>query len=220
MEKLEDQIMFLLDTSKYEAALKELDNGISQLPKSTKLRMLRATTFGRLECGQILVRISANQQAIDQLNEASKLQSDIGQIYLVRAEAYKNLREYKKALNDYDTAVKIAPGQADSYNNRAWAHNSIGKDFDKSIEDCNKAIQIDPNHASAYRNRAIAFIGKNNYVAALSDLNKSLTLDSSSERAGKTYYSRSLFYKKLEKNDLAEQDEKKSKQLGYDPKED
>ncbi len=182
--------------------------------------MYPADPFVLLRCGMALSDLLANQQAISLFNKALKMRSDIFQIYFARAVAYKNIREYKKALDDCDTAIRVNPNVADSFSLRAWVRNAIGQDFDKSIEDCNRAITIDQNCASAYRNRAIAYIGKSNYSNAMLDLNKSLTLDSSSERGGKTYYFRSVVYKKLDKKDLADQDEKRSKQFGYDPNKD
>jgi hypothetical protein len=57
-------------------------------------------------------------------------------------------------------------------------------------------------------------------LRAIADFNKSLTLDSTSEQAGKTYYFRSIVYKKLGKDKLAKTDQKRSIELGYNSQED
>jgi len=176
--------------------------------------------FAILRCSNCLSAISENKKAIDQLNKALKLQSDIVQLYLARADAFEHENNYQKALQDCDAAIKLNPNRAESYNYRAWILNASGNNFDKAIEDSNKAISLDPNSAGPYRNRAIAYIGKSDYSKALPDLDNSLTLDSTSERAGRTYYFRSIVYDKLGKHDLAKQDESMYKKLDYNPKED
>lgn len=70
--------------------------------------MFATDPFTQFRCGQILCQISAIPQAIARFSYALKLQPDIAEIYLERAEAYEKLREYKKELDDYDAIVKLS----------------------------------------------------------------------------------------------------------------
>lgn len=170
--------------------------------------------------GMIYDELSQHKSALADLNKAIHLDSHQANYYTNRAAVLKHLGEYKRACNDCDTAIELDPGGANNYSMRSWVRNASGKDFDKSIEDCNKAISIDHNFAAAYRNRALAYIGKGDLATVLLDLNRSLKLDSLSERAGKTYYVRASVYMRLGKKKLADQDTKKSRELGYNPDKD
>jgi len=54
---------------------------------------------------------------------------------------YISLKEYKKALADYNTALNIDPELASTYYNRAVAHINLKK-FDEALKDSLKAKSL------------------------------------------------------------------------------
>lgn len=52
----------------------------------------------------------------------------------------------------------------------------LAKDYTQAIEWYSKAIQFDPTDAAFYSNRAAAYMGKNNFEAALGDADQCIKL--------------------------------------------
>jgi len=73
--------------------------------------------------------------------------------YCDRGNAWRNKKEYDKAIADYDEAIRLDPKYVPAYNNRglAWAAK---KDYDKAIADYDEIIRLDPKEASAWNNKA------------------------------------------------------------------
>ena len=68
------------------------------------------------------------------------------------ALAWRDKKEYDKAIADYNEAIRLDPKYALAYNNRgiAWRDK---KEYDKAIADYNEAIRLDPKYAVAFDNR-------------------------------------------------------------------
>ena len=62
--------------------------------------------------------------------------------------------EYQEAIDDYTSAIKINPDDADAYVNRGAAYHNLGK-HQEAIDDFNTAIKINPDYAKAYYNRGM-----------------------------------------------------------------
>ncbi|MGV8120082.1 MAG: tetratricopeptide repeat protein [Candidatus Xenobiia bacterium LiM19] len=58
--------------------------------------------------------------------------------YQLRGNAYRCKREYDKAIEDYNTAIKLMPDFANTYYNRGFAYFHIDE-YQKSWEDIQKA---------------------------------------------------------------------------------
>jgi tetratricopeptide (TPR) repeat protein len=85
---------------------------------------------------------------------------------------------YQGALADFNTAIKLNPRHAKSYNRRGGVKYVTYKDNKGSLADFNKAIELDPNLATAYSNRcALKMSGLTDYPGALADCNRAIELD-------------------------------------------
>jgi Flp pilus assembly protein TadD len=84
--------------------------------------------------------------------------------------------DYKGALADYNTALKINPKSANTYNNRGLVRVQLG-DYQEAIADYNSAIKIYPNSALFYNNRGIARAQLRDYQEAITDFNQALKID-------------------------------------------
>ncbi len=81
----------------------------------------------------------------------------------------------EKALDAYDTAIRLQPDYAEVYNNRGNIKSGLGS-HDAALEDYNEAIRLNPNFMNAYINRGIVQLGLNNIDKARTDLQKALEL--------------------------------------------
>jgi tetratricopeptide (TPR) repeat protein len=98
--------------------------------------------------GLIAERLIVGNQAQGKYAEA-KTHSD-------RGVAHYYLGEKARAIEDYDQALRIDPGNAATYNDRGVAYYDLG-DSRRAIEDYDTALRIDPDYAYAYNNRGNAY---------------------------------------------------------------
>ena len=87
--------------------------------------------------------------------------------YAWRGIAYMNLKEYEKAITDFDTAIKInSPNPGMYYKLRGETYSAI-KDYEKAIKDFDSAIELEPEMLEAYFERGNAFRNQNKYGVAI-----------------------------------------------------
>ena len=95
-------------------------------------------------------------------------------IYADRGAAYLLLSEYSKALNDFNTALKLNPRHANAHFKRGLIYAKLGKagnksSFIKAVNDYTLAIETDPNFADAFHARAISNYQQGYYKEAERD---------------------------------------------------
>jgi tetratricopeptide (TPR) repeat protein len=78
---------------------------------------------------------------------------DLAVAFAIRGSAYRARGELKRAVNDYDQAVKLNPNDADVFFRRGVAHGMLG-DTDRAIDDFDQAIKLAPDHVGALYSRS------------------------------------------------------------------
>ena len=114
--------------------------------------------------------------ALKLLDEATKFYPDNQFILVNRGNIYNNsLRDYEKAIADYNKTIEINPKFSWPYLNRAIAYGRL-KRWDEAIVDYGRAIELDLNYADAYNGRAWSYCQIGKFEEALIDANKALEL--------------------------------------------
>jgi len=98
--------------------------------------------------------------------------------------------DFKAAIVDYDSALKINPEYYPSYINRGYAKFALG-DNRGAIDDYNKAIELKPDYYSAFNNRGSTYANMGKLDEALADFNKAVELNPEN---GKAYCNRGLLF--------------------------
>lgn len=75
--------------------------------------------------------------------------------YCNRGNAYQKIKEYEKAIESYNEAIKINSKDHQFYYN-IWNAYYRFKEYEKAIENYDKAIKINPDYKSAIENKSIA----------------------------------------------------------------
>ncbi len=119
------------------------------------------------------------------LQQASALLKDNAQLYLSYGYYYNEKKDYKKAIDVLDKALKKDFKLAEAYNARGFARQSLG-DIKGALIDFTQAIKFDNKYALAYNNHGsaiffnqdIAKAGKWDFKNAMYDFAKAVELDS------------------------------------------
>ena len=127
-----------------------------------------------------------------------------------RGFAYGELKQYDKAIADFDKAIELNPEDVHvDYRNRGVAYRKL-KQYDKAIADYDKAIELNPKDADTYHNRGFAYDELKQYDKAIADYDKAIKLNPEYAYA---YNNRGYTYLWLKKCDKAQTDFKKANKL-------
>ncbi|MBR4643434.1 MAG: tetratricopeptide repeat protein [Selenomonadaceae bacterium] len=114
--------------------------------------------------------------ALKLLNEAAKLYPDNQFVLVNRGNIYNDrLKDYEKAIADYNKTIELNPKFSWPYLNRAIAYGRL-KRWDEAVVDYGRAIELDANYADAYNGRAWSYCQIGKFEEALLDANKALEL--------------------------------------------
>ena len=82
-------------------------------------------------------------KAIQDFDEAIRLEPNRGDAFNNRGDAWDAKQEYDKAIRDFDEAIRLNPNDDDAFLNRSIARHAKGE-YDKAIQDFNQAIRLNP----------------------------------------------------------------------------
>jgi tetratricopeptide (TPR) repeat protein len=108
--------------------------------------------------------------------------------YRLRAAGWRILKEWDKALADYNEAIRLETKHAGSYRQRADIHSSLSarslleggphqEELERAIADYSTAIALDPRDAESRLRRAHLWWNKNEYDKAFADCDEAVRLD-------------------------------------------
>lgn len=151
--------------------------------------------------GNAYVKMGKPLLALQDYDQAIKLDPEDYDAYYNRGTCYFNIRKYKEALSDLNKAVELNPRMVEAWCNRGNCLRDMGRP-DEAVSSYNKAIEISPGFSEAYLNRGIAFELMKRVADALKDYNKAIELYPSN----KAYSARGSLKEKLGQYDEAIQD--------------
>lgn len=137
---------------------------------------------------------------------------EVDKAYLNRGKYYHSIGEDTKALQDFNSAIKVNPLYATAFNNRGNILRERGS-FDSAYADFNRAIAINPNSYLFYSNRALVLGSLNRREMAFSDFEKSISIN---PKYWANYYNRGIFYLDERKYEKAIEDFNLGISLRYD----
>ena len=95
--------------------------------------------------------------------------------FVGRGEVKDKLRNFAGAIEDYESAIKLAPGKYNAYYDRAlsWFNQ---KNFAKAEEDFSTVIKLNAKHEKAFFNRGVTKINLRKYTEACIDFKMAQSL--------------------------------------------
>ena len=98
--------------------------------------------------------------------------------YEGRGFGYRMLGEYRRAIKDYDQALRLDPDDGDAYLGRAIAYWHF-EEWRRVIEDYGQVLRLDPGNASAYHDRGRAYANLSEHAQAIENYDQVLRIDPS-----------------------------------------
>jgi lipoprotein NlpI len=101
------------------------------------------------------------------------------------------MREYERAIRDFDRALALEPGLVVAWRQRALAYRSKG-DYERALADFEQAILLAPSDARLYTDRGVAYELLGDYPSAIRDFDRAIAFKpnhaSAIEGRGRTYF--------------------------------
>jgi tetratricopeptide (TPR) repeat protein len=128
--------------------------------------------------GNIHLGNRSYDRAIDDYDEAIRLDPKYATGFSNRGLAYDRKGQIDRAIDDYDEAIRLDPKYANAFNNRGFAYQRKGQ-IDRAIEDYDEAIRLNPSFALAFANRANVRRIKGQIDLAIEDGDRAIALNRS-----------------------------------------
>ncbi len=157
-----------------EIGIEHLKNSIEKNPFQPK--MITNLANALLELGKV-------KESIDYFERAIKLQPDDSpEIYYNLGRAFKLARDFDKAIDSYQKALKIDTHHIPSFLNLGFLYNEL-QQFRLAINLYSDGIKIQPKNIQLIYNRGISYLNFHSYLLALSDFSLVTDLDNQFELA-------------------------------------
>jgi lipoprotein NlpI len=114
-------------------------------------------------------------KAIDDLNDAIRLNPHLAEAFHSRGVAWVKKGEYDKAISDFNKAISFNAQDAESFDGRGVAWFNKGE-YDKAIADFNDAIRVNKQDTVAFYHRGLAEFNQGKYEIAATDFAQKLQL--------------------------------------------
>lgn len=161
---------------------------------------------GWKQLGLTFYMLGKYKQSITAIQKAVTLNSTDWTLYLINGNNYAYLKKFTQSKRDFSTALKFSPNNPAVYNDRGLASTEEGN-YQEAISDFGKAIKLGANITSvkalSFNNWGYVLYLQEDFDAALSNINKSLTIDPNNFSA---YYNRALVYLAKRLNTAAKDD--------------
>ena len=99
-----------------------------------------------------------------------------------RGLAYLSLKEFPKAIADFDQAIRSTPKDASLYFKRGVAESGSGN-WAAAVKSYSEAIRLNPKYSDAYGNRSLAYRRIGDTAKSQADAEKSQQLKADADRA-------------------------------------
>jgi len=88
----------------------------------------------------------------------------------------QNNGEYDKAMDDYQTILKIDPRYSEAYYNMGFIELAFKNDYQSAIKQFTYAIKANEMYAEAFYNRGICYELLNDTASAIKDYREALNI--------------------------------------------
>lgn len=195
----------LAATGKKEDAVNDLDKAVKYDLNFIDAYVLRGKTCNDL---------GEYKRSNDNLKVASTLFPNNFDVWLHLGIANQNLDNDTKAIEYFNSAIKIRSDNVQTYIERSKSYLKLEK-YDEALADANKAVTMDSKNSDAYLCRGVIYRYREEFDFAIRDYTSAVTYNPNNAVA---YYNRGIAHSKIDEHQKAIQDY--SKAIEISPKDD
>jgi tetratricopeptide (TPR) repeat protein len=100
--------------------------------------------------GHNFLRKDDLESALQDFNEAIRIDPKNAQAWTNRGEAYQRKKDYQKAISDHTEAIRLDPKHPDAWFNRGIAYHNMGNE-ERAVADYRQALKVNPEDQDARR---------------------------------------------------------------------
>ncbi len=194
---------YLAKSEEYLEAIETLSEALDRGFRSAPLLAKRA---------EVYMQMGNEELAIKDLNDATGSDRRNEELFILRGDLNYRQENFRRAVEDYDRALRLNPGNFSVYPRRALAYSKSGM-YEEAKEDMMFYLEYFSEDDHAWYTMGIINMESGKYLDALRNLNRALEMEKSHPEyylaRGKSYYHARTF--KYANNDL-------SMALDLDPK--
>jgi len=147
--------------------------------------------IGWYNLGRIERSLNHFKMAKTYLDRSINLQSDLTKAYFERALLFKQIGEKEKALDDYNTIIKMkGDTYMEAFSNRGLTKKMLG-DYGGALADLNQAIEEFPQNAELRKNRGNLNLLLGLHRKAIDDYTQAIALN---DNYAEAHYNRALAF--------------------------
>lgn len=144
---------------------------------------IKATQYGHND-GEVFILLAENylifrkyQAAIDNLNEAMRVDRFNEYIYFLKGMVFKESGEFKNAESSFQTAIELNPSYAEAYN-QLIALALSNENFDRAQTYINSGLRFAPTDPFLWFNQGVSLQEQQLYDSSIVPYQKSIYYDS------------------------------------------
>jgi tetratricopeptide (TPR) repeat protein len=125
--------------------------------------------------GEALSKNGDYEKAIQEFNEAIRLNPGLASAHYGRGEIYFQRGDYQQAIRDFTRTIGLAPDYTFAYYSRGVANERTGE-IEEAILDFTHTVRLKPSYAPAYNDRARALYSLGHLREALRDSEQAISI--------------------------------------------
>jgi tetratricopeptide (TPR) repeat protein len=112
------------------------------------------------------------------IQSAELSDQELAVVFNHRGFAYYKKKDYDRAIEDYNQAIRLGLTDADCFYRRGLAYFEKN-DYNRAIQGFDEALKLNPDNAAILQSRGWAYESKNDYDQAIRDYDRAISLQSS-----------------------------------------
>jgi tetratricopeptide (TPR) repeat protein len=142
------------------------------MSKNSELTELRAALDNAITYGTQKESLKVARHAL----KISEDKASPGEIRYFKGQLAMLKRDFARAIEHFDAAININPGDGGSYNDRALCMVELGI-IDDAVKFFDKGIEVEPDYATIYHNKGWLLNNLGEHRKAIKYFNKALELE-------------------------------------------